>query len=277
MDTKKCTKCNVEQDLHNYGKSKPNKDGLHNHCKSCRKEYRIANKKHIADKQQAYYQANKNSLLESSKKYRECHREEIYLQKQEYRLKHQAHIKQKNKEYLPTRKQNIKERRKTDLNFQLSEILRSKIHKMLRGKKTSYQNIIGCDIDILKSWLEFQFDDKMTWENLGDYWQIDHILAINQFDFQKEDHKRVCFNWTNLQPLTTYENRSKSDTLLLHYYFNSVISVHRFISKYNLNITEYQNVRESIHWLREKLRYGKNLCDGDNSQPSLLTGGRFRD
>lgn len=269
METKTCTKCNVEQNICNYGKSKPNKDGLHNHCKACRKAYRVANEKHIASKNKAYYIANKTSHLESSKKYRECHKEEIYLQRKEYRSKHQEHIKEKNKEYLPTRKQKIKERRKTDKNFQISEIIRSKVHKMLRGQETSYKTLIGCDIETLKSWLEFQFDEQMTWANLGDYWQIDHILAINQFDFQKEDDKRVCFNWTNLQPLITYENRSKSDKLLLHYYFNSVITFHRFIKVNKLNITEYQNVRESLHWLREKLRYGKNLCDGDNSQPSL--------
>ena len=261
MATKKCYTCREQKDIDNFGNCRTNKDGKHHQCKACRMAYNIENREKKKEYNTAYFKKNKDELTVKNKKYREDHKEQIFTQRQGYRERNTKHIKKKNKEYLPIRKEKIKERRQTDVNFQVSEILRSKIHKMLKGKGTSYIYIIGSDIDTLKSWLEFQFDDQMTWENLGEYWQIDHILAINQFDFTIEKHKHVCFNWTNLQPLSCYENRSKSDKLLLHYYFNSIISVHRFIHFKNLDITEYQNVRESLHWLREKLRYGQNLCN----------------
>lgn len=178
----------------------------------------------------------------------------------------------------PRRLERIKERRKVDLGFRLQEIVRSKVHRMLRGINTSYKTLVGCSEEILKKWLEFQFDGRMTWDNLGTYWHIDHILPINKFNLDSNpDAKFICFNWKNLQPLPAFENQSKSDTFQLHYYFNSIVTIHRFIQREKLDPSEYQGVRESLRWLREKLGYGKNLVDDgvsletpemDNSQPS---------
>jgi hypothetical protein len=128
---------------------------------------------------------------------------------------------------------------------------------------------------MLKKWLEFRFDENMNWENFGIYWQIDHIIPINKFDFSKENNIKICFHWTNLQPLTSLENRQKSDKLLLHYYFNNIINIYRFNKKYAQNMG-YETVNESLQWLRLELRYRKNAPyeDGntseiDNPQPSL--------
>lgn len=157
----------------------------------------------------------------------------------------------------------MKEKRATDLNFRISEILRSKVHKMIKGRQTSYAFVLDCDIEMFKRWIEYQFDENMTWNNLGSYWQIDHILPINQFDFSKERDKMICFNWTNLQPLPASENRSKTDKIILHYYYNSIVSIHRFIQRYKENTQGYQSIRESLCWLREKLRYGNNATDNN--------------
>jgi hypothetical protein len=114
----------------------------------------------------------------------------------------------------------------------------------------------------------------MTWENLGNYWQIDHILPITAFDFSKDLSKLVCFHWTNLQPLPSLENKQKSNKLILHYYFNNIVSVVRFNTRYN-RFLGYQTVNESLQWLRVELRYGKNppydeanASEMDNPQPS---------
>ena len=149
---------------------------------------------------------------------------------------------------------------------------------MLKGIDTSYKTLVGCSEEILRKWLEFQFDDQMTWDNLGTYWHIDHILPINKFDLDSNpDAKFICFNWKNLQPLPAFENQSKSDSIQLHYYFNSIVTIHRFIQREKLDPSEYQGVRESLRWLREKLGYGNKLVDDgvsketpemDNPQPS---------
>lgn len=275
---KQCCKCKEIRNINDFGKLKSSPDGLRYDCKVCRKAYRETNKDEINEKNNKYYYDNKNTLLEKNKTYRIDNTEIINEQRKTYRNRPEVkkHIEQKNKEYLPIKKEKMKEKRKTDLNFQLSEILRSKIHKILKGKTTSYQDIIGCDLEFLKKWIEFRFDKNMNWENLGTYWQIDHILPINMFKDDLEQTKYICFHWTNLQPLTTFENRSKSDKLQLHYYYNNIVNVNRFNSKYN-KFLGYQIVNENLRWLRNNLRYGENSPDDNtikvfeigNQQPSL--------
>jgi len=274
---KTCCKCKLELDISNFGKLKASKDGYRFDCKNCRKEYRESNKEKIKIKQSEYYNKNKNDLLDKNKDYRDKNSIIINSQRKEYRNrpKVKEHIKLKNKEYLPIRKEKIKQLRKTNLNFKISEIIRSKVHKMLKGKNTSYQEIIGCDIEFLKNWLEFRFNENMNWKNFGSYWQIDHIIPINSFNFENENDCKICFHWTNLQPLESQINRIKSDKLQLHYYFNNIVNVNRFNSKYNIFLG-YQVLNESLRWLRDKkLRYGKNPTDEganapeiDNPQPS---------
>lgn len=274
-----CCKCKKSLNLDCFGKLKASSDGYRYDCKFCRKEYRINNTQNIKEKQKLYYKSNKSFLLEKNKQYRINNIEKINIQRKEYRNREEIkqHIKEKNKEYLPIKKEKIKLKRTTNLNFKISEILRSKIHKMIRGKNTSYKNLIGCDIIFLKKWLEFRFDSFMNWDNLGKYWHIDHILPINVFNLENENEQKICFHWTNLQPLNATENISKSDKLLMHYYYNNIVNVNRFNSKYN-NFLGYQILNESLKWLRDKkLRYGKNApydldCNKsneiDNPQPS---------
>lgn len=275
---KTCYICKLEKSTDCFGKLKNSNDGFRYDCKDCRREYRIQNNVHIQEKNKKYYADKKDDILSKNKIYREQHKIEIGEQRKEYRNREEnkVRIKQKNKEYLPIRKMKIKEQRKTDLNFKLGEILRSKIHKMLKNQKTSYAKYIGCDVEWLKKWLEFRFNENMNWENLGSYWQIDHILPIHGFDFAKETDIRVCFHWTNLQPLTGTENREKSDKLLLHYYFNNIVNINRFNSK-NTHYLGYEALNESLKWLRVELRYRKNPSYEDvsntseigNPQPSL--------
>lgn len=275
---KQCYICKLEKSVDCFGKLKKSRDGLRYDCKDCRTKYNIQNRFSIKERNQKYYEEKKDNILSKNKIYRKEHKTEISEQRKEYRNReeNQVRIKKKNKEYLPIRKMKIKERRKTDLNFKLGEILRSKLHKILRNQNTSHTKYLGCDVDWLKKWFEFRFDASMNWENLGSYWQIDHILPIHRFDFSKETDIKICFHWTNLQPLTALENRQKSDKLLLHYYFNNIVNINRFNIK-NAQYLGYQALNESLKWLRIELGYGKNPSYDDvsktseigNPQPSL--------
>ena len=276
---KKCYICKVEQEINNFGSLKSAPDGHRYDCKDCRKIYREQNKENIKKKQAEYYANNKESLLLHSKEYRINNIEAIQSQKKLYRNREdiKEHVRIKNQEYLPIKKEKIKERRKTDLSFRLSEILRSKIHKMVKGKETSYKDLIGCNSKWFNNWIEYRFDDKMNWDNLGTYWQIDHILPITQFNHNNIEESKVCFHWTNFQPLHKTENRQKSNKILLHYYYNNLVSVIRFNNKHK-EFLGYQALNESLMWLRKKLRYGKNATydkeikkslEIDNPQPSI--------
>jgi hypothetical protein len=272
--SKICSKCKIEKNYEEFHKCKKSKDGYRYDCILCRKNYNIANRDKKKEYNKEYWQKNKDVLTVNNKTYRVHNSEKIQIQRKNYRSREEIkkYIKRKNKEYLPIRKHKIKEKRLNNFKYRLSEVLRSKIHKILNGKKTSYKKIIGCELEQLKKWLEYKFDDKMNWNNYGIYWQIDHVIPINSFTFENEKEIQICFNWKNLQPLEKSENKQKTDKIILPYILNNIIMGHRFIQKYNLNHLEYQDLKETLNWLREKLKYGKNLKDDtmDNPHPRIL-------
>ena len=57
--------------------------------------------------------------------------------------------------------------------------------------------------------LESLFSPGMTWDNYGfEGWHIDHIKPCASFEL---DQKKICFHYTNLQPLWAKDNMSKSN------------------------------------------------------------------
>jgi hypothetical protein len=82
-----------------------------------------------------------------------------------------------------------------------------KRYKVKKAYKTT--KLLGCDMHWLVAWLEVQFRPGMTWENYGPAWHIDHIKPCKKFDLSDPRQQRLCFHWTNLQPLFAWENLSK--------------------------------------------------------------------
>ncbi len=103
------------------------------------------------------------------------------------------------------------ERKQRDVNYKLIENLRTRIARAVgrSNKSAPTAKLIGCSIDNLKLYLESKFEDGMTWENYGSLWHIDHIIPCALFDFTKPIHQKVCFHFSNLQPLLAAENIKK--------------------------------------------------------------------
>lgn len=83
---------------------------------------------------------------------------------------------------------------------------------------------VGLDVNTLINWIEFQFDEKMCWENQGTYWDIDHVIPCIEFNLTIEDNIKKCFHWTNLRPLEKTENNKKNSKHL-----DDVIAKHQII------------------------------------------------
>ena len=49
----------------------------------------------------------------------------------------------------------------------------------------------------------------MTWDNYGK-WHVDHIIPVSRFDLTDPEQQKICFHFTNLQPLWGGENIGKS-------------------------------------------------------------------
>ncbi len=101
-------------------------------------------------------------------------------------------------------------RSKEDINYRLKHSIRTRVYYMIKENKINSSSfLIGCTVDHLKQHLEKQFRPGMSWENYGSYWEIDHIKPCISFDLSNPEEQKKCFHYTNLQPLTCRENRSK--------------------------------------------------------------------
>ena len=101
----------------------------------------------------------------------------------------------------------------TNINYRLKKSLASRLRNVLKNlkleKNNSTINYIGCNIQYLKEWFEYNFSEEMNWDNYGSYWSIDHVLPVCIFDLTNEDEKMKCWSWSNLTPVTIKYNSSK--------------------------------------------------------------------
>jgi hypothetical protein len=98
--------------------------------------------------------------------------------------------------------------------FKVSKLLRSRIYDAVgrSGKCASTSKLLGCSIEDFKAHLESRFQEGMSWENYSyNGWHIDHIRPCSSFDLSDPAQQRVCFHYTNLQPMWARENQRKSD------------------------------------------------------------------
>jgi DNA-binding ferritin-like protein (Dps family) len=97
--------------------------------------------------------------------------------------------------------------------------MRRRIHKFLNGKGKSKKTkeMIGCDLDFFKEYIEQRFNENMNWDNYGTYWHLDHYIPLTYANqFEGEEFERVlCLlnNYQNLKPMEAMANISKSDKL----------------------------------------------------------------
>lgn len=104
-----------------------------------------------------------------------------------------------------------KMKRAQDPSYRLACVLRCRVRAALSGrsKSASASALLGCSIQSFKIYLESNFQNGMTWENYGEFWEIDHIIPCALFDLSIAEHQKRCFHFSNQQPLTVSDNRKK--------------------------------------------------------------------
>lgn len=158
------------------------------------KAWRAANKARNTKTQAAY-----------SKVWRSTHRDAVARSGRTYRAKHPDKIRKLKRDYQ-------KSRRSKDPAFKLLGNLRSRVRIALKhgrgAKSATTLELLGCTIEQLKLHLESQFQPGMSWDNYGE-WHVDHKRPCASFDLADSEQQRVCFHWTNLQPLWGTANIKK--------------------------------------------------------------------
>lgn len=96
----------------------------------------------------------------------------------------------------------------TNMNYRIKKSLAARLRSVI-VKNNSTMNYIGCNIQYIREWLEYNFTSEMNWNNYGSFWSIDHIIPVCKFDLTKEDEKFKCWNWSNLMPVPINYNSSK--------------------------------------------------------------------
>jgi hypothetical protein len=190
--------------------------------KEYRKNYYIQNKEHRKIKDKEYYLKNQEDRKRKSLEYYNNNTEKVseykktsqkvkiysktyYLDNKETRKKYTKVYNQKPEVKLRVNEV-MKIKKENSLEFRLISNLRSRLANAVQNRiKNPTITELGCSIKDFKKYLEKQFDENMTWENYGEYWEIDHIFPLS---------KGGSFHYTNTQPLTINENRSKKDKIL---------------------------------------------------------------
>ena len=106
------------------------------------------------------------------------------------------------------------ERKKVDIGFRLLKQMRSRMSTALKGnyKSARTMELTGCTMEFLRAHLESKFEDGMSWDNYG-VWHVDHIIACANFDLSDPEQQRICFHYTNLQPMWGEQNLKKGARL----------------------------------------------------------------
>lgn len=195
---KECSKCKEKKEYINFSTDKYTKTGYKSQCKKC-VNLSHKNNSSIKEYNKKYYSENKNLIKEKRKIYRENNFEKIK----------ECHNKRKDK-----RNNYSKEKRKNDYLFKLrnsiSNLIRSSIKKNNFSKNKKTIEILGCNVEIFKQYIENKFKEGMYWENHGK-WHLDHIYPIS---LAKNEEEIIKLNhYTNFQPLWAEENIRKGNRL----------------------------------------------------------------
>jgi hypothetical protein len=201
-------------------------------AKEARRAYRKANPEKVAAQNLAWRLANYEKEKARRRKVRMENREKISAQKRAWRL---ANLEKQKEQDRASRIRNLEKRKKsnqawraangewrreyirakykTDIQFKLAMGLRNRLRNALNAqnaeKCTKAVRLLGCSIQQFKEHLEAQFTKKMTWQNHGTYWHIDHIIPISSFDLKDDAQASVACHYTNLRPMKASANMAK--------------------------------------------------------------------
>jgi len=245
-DTSKiCDKCEISYSLNKYRRYDENK--FSNTCKGCLNEMDKSRKK-IARENRANNtlvkceKCNEEKSLKNFTKLKKYYKKKICLSCYPLFLREQKTGWCKNEH-------------NTNMNYRIKKSLAARLRTVL-NKNNSTMNYIGCNIQYLREWFEYNFTAEMNWDNYASFWSIDHIIPVCNFDLTLEDEKLKCWNWSNLMPVTIKYNSSKKkiDINQVKYIVEQLKKFKEegsttkwFSSNFILNETEYiSEIKENI-------------------------------
>ena len=163
------------------------------------------------------YHKNIDKQHERSRKYREKNAEKELARGKKYRENNRDIIKERSKteEAKATRNKYQKKKRATDPVWRMSVNIRVNIaDAMRRGQvATKHGSAMDCGLSPKGLWeyMCSKLSGKMTPDNYGSVWHVDHIYPVNATDLNDPAQFKAVCHYTNLQPMIAVENTVKKD------------------------------------------------------------------
>ena len=195
-----CDKCELNFSINNYRKYSENKFGKT--CKKCLNELDKTRKKNLRQKRSETIfvkceKCQEEKALKNFAKLKKFYKKKICISC------YPKFLTEQKTEW-------CKNEHNTNMNYRIKKSLAARLRSVL-VKNDSTMNYIGCNIQYLREWFEYNFTSEMNWDNYASYWSIDHIIPTCKFDLTLEDEKFKCCNWSNLMPVTIKYNSSKKE------------------------------------------------------------------
>jgi len=200
-----CPKCESLLERECFGKNKARHDGIGAICKECHK---------AARRRRLQTEEGKGKYRAYVAKYREENKEKYNAYQREWgknnRDKRREYSRDLNREWMREARKDPVFRMRCNVSRQIGHAIK-RVNGSKRGQ--SVMKHLPYTQEQLKEHLENQFDSKMTWENYGTYWHIDHIYPQSLLPYDSLEHPNFqkCWALENLRPLEAKANIKKGN------------------------------------------------------------------
>jgi hypothetical protein len=207
-----------------FGNDKSKSDGKRIYCRSCEREKRKQQydlyREKIIKNGTNYYENNKDMILENRKDYYKKNQEQIKERSKTWRDNNKDKISEQKKEYNKANRDRVnlylRARYENDYSYafkiKIKKIIQKNFKKMNYTKKSKSLDILGCDFECFRLYIESKFEPWMNWDNYGLYngefnygWDLDHIIPISSAT--SEEQVLNLNHFSNFQPLCSKFNR----------------------------------------------------------------------
>jgi hypothetical protein len=238
IEEKVCDKCENTYPINNYRKYSEDKFGKT--CKKCLNELDKTRKKIFRQKKA------ENTIAKCEKCQEEKTLNKFSKLKKFYKKKiciscYPKFLSEQKTEW-------CKKEHNTNMNYIIKKSLAARLRTVL-VKEDSTMNYIGCNIQYIREWFEYNFTNEMNWDNYGSYWSIDHIIPVCKFNLLLEDEKYKCWNWSNMMPVTIKYNSSKK--VLDMEQINSIL----------IKLEKFKEEGSTTKWFSSEFILNKELAD----------------
>jgi hypothetical protein len=148
----------------------------------------------------------------------------------------------------------------------------------------AYAPYFGLDIQNMRQWFEYQFQNGANWDNFGTVWQFDHIIPVTYFDFSDNSELKICWNFTNLRVEHFQKNKDRGnrlDVLAARNFFKELYEKTHYelclklLQKIErLEISEFVSTDAQQSFIREHWDYLKMIEGYSSFEFELLNTGR---